>query len=99
MRWRLEEEVLDERGERTCGNVRCEDHHPASQDEMDRWRRKKARKEREQSPRRSEGSGSRRRHSIDDRRRREEEDEDEEPLVPTDLTPYQRAFKALLESY
>ena len=29
MRWRTEDEVLDRRGELTCGGVRCEHHRPA----------------------------------------------------------------------
>jgi hypothetical protein len=89
MRWRTEDEVLAETGERTCGNLRCVDHTPASEDEMTRWRRKRTRRDRS-PPSRSEGS--RRRPLDEDRlRRREPEDEDdEEPLVPTDLTAYQR---------
>jgi hypothetical protein len=95
MRWRTEDEVLAESGERTCGNLRCVDHTPAAEDEMARWRRKRAPRERS-PPSTSEGSRSRRRSTDEDqRRRREPEDEDdEEPLVPTDLTAYQRSVFA-----
>lgn len=35
MRWRTEDEVLDRRGELTCGGLRCEHHRPAFEADED----------------------------------------------------------------
>ena len=77
--------MLEYRGERTCGNLRCDWFDPLEEDdeELVRWRRKQDRKKAKRSPRLD--------HTADIVRLEEEEldAEDEGPLVPMELTPYQ----------
>jgi len=100
MRWRTEDEVLAELGERTCGNLRCDHHEPAPDEELGRWLRKQERKthspskNRDDSPIRYQRDRRQGRSEFDHRssftRLEEEDDGDAGPLVPKVLTPYQR---------
>ena len=86
LRWRIESEVLEYRGERTCGNLRCDWFDPLEEDDQElvRWRRKQDKKA-QRIPR------DRLDHRAEFVRLEEDEldAEDQGPLVPMDLTPYQ----------